>query len=192
MCVVVQVAARSVVEGSERGFGPFLDHNVSSAIRSNAPLELGTPFAGMPSASLLSPDGSTEKPEAFPWWLTSKLFALTSDGNYLVSGGFWDSSFKLHALNNGSVVQSIASHSDVVSCLALASLANVQAIATSSRDDPYLTPHAEARRCRVSPCFMFAHLRMRACLSVTGSVVIRCPVHQWRHQCGKSAVVTCL
>ena len=61
-----------------------------------------------------------------------KLFALSLDGKVLFSCGHWDNTFKLTAVDSGKVVQSVAAHADLVTCLALSDEGRV--LATGSRD----------------------------------------------------------
>ena len=63
--------------------------------------------------------GATADTSAEMWWLNHQLFALTNDGDFVVSGGHWDNTIKITSLDSGRVVQSVSGHQDVVSCLAL-------------------------------------------------------------------------
>jgi WD40 repeat protein len=56
------------------------------------------------------------------WWLGPQLFAVSGDGDYVVSGGHWDHTVKITSLDTGRVVQSLESHNDVVTCVAMATL----------------------------------------------------------------------
>ena len=49
--------------------------------------------------------------------ISAGSFALLPDEKSVVTAGFWDGSFKVSALESGRTVQSVAVHSDVVTCL---------------------------------------------------------------------------
>ena len=134
-----QTAAKAVSDLSRLPGSAFI-RSAFTTLRGSHPLELHTPFAGMPIASLqlIGSDANAAEPP-LPWWVCANLFALTSDGQYLVSGGYWDSSFKLTTLGTGSTVQSLTYHTDVVTCVAMASLSNTHSI-QSTADDAFVTP----------------------------------------------------
>lgn len=132
----LQVAARTVVDTHKetRDSGSYIQAGTMS--RSTAVIELNTPFAGT-AGTCLKLDGAAAAAQSnAPWWLSPKLFALTTDGAYLISGGYWDSSFKVTSLNSGATTQSITGHTDVVTCVAMSSLANVYSLESSSADAP--------------------------------------------------------
>jgi neurobeachin-like protein 1/2 len=97
----------------------------SSSMRYGTSVELSTPFAGLPPGNLhLQTVG--DKPDSHPWWLSPRLFGLTCDGQFLISGGFWDCTFKVTSLTTGTTVGSLCGHTDVVTCVAVASLSDWQ------------------------------------------------------------------
>ncbi|XP_076368453.1 neurobeachin-like protein 1 [Tachypleus tridentatus] len=51
--------------------------------------------------------------------ITSKLFIVTHDAKYIISGGHWDNSLRLFSLSKNKVVSHIVRHIDVITCLAL-------------------------------------------------------------------------
>ena len=58
--------------------------------------------------------------------------AVSADGRYLFTCGYWDRAVKCSSLADGRSVQSLRAHTDVVSCLALT--ADGAALVTGSRD----------------------------------------------------------
>lgn len=67
--------------------------------------------------------------------LGSHVFAFHAESRLLFSGGYWDSSFRVTALNTGRLVVSIARHRDVVTSLSLADGgAGCRRLVTASRD----------------------------------------------------------
>jgi hypothetical protein len=77
--------------------GPLLDTHVAPDKRQ----PFGVPFV----------DGLLDLP--------GERFALTADGKYLFSCGFWDRSVQCSHVADGRTLQSLRAHTDVVSCLAL-------------------------------------------------------------------------
>jgi len=62
------------------------------------------------------------------------LYCITKDGRYVVSAGHWDNSFKVSAIerDRAKVVQTIAYHKDVVTCVAISE--NDDIVVTGSKD----------------------------------------------------------
>eukprot|EP00026_Physarum_polycephalum_P000200 Phypoly_transcript_00200.p1 GENE.Phypoly_transcript_00200~~Phypoly_transcript_00200.p1 ORF type:complete len:1988 (-),score=255.41 Phypoly_transcript_00200:62-5914(-) len=59
-------------------------------------------------------------------------FAVTNDGRAILSCGHWDNSFKISNAESSKLIQSVAKHKDIVTCLALGS--DNQTLVTGSRD----------------------------------------------------------
>lgn len=118
-------ASKALSELPELTVEGVLRAQYSSSMRYGTSVELSTPFAGQPPGNLHL-QTSSDKPDSHPWWLTSRLFGLTSDGQCLISGGYWDCTFKVTSLATGTTVGSVAGHTDVVTCVAVASLSDWQ------------------------------------------------------------------
>eukprot|EP00003_Mantamonas_plastica_P020206 TRINITY_DN3266_c0_g1_i2.p1 TRINITY_DN3266_c0_g1~~TRINITY_DN3266_c0_g1_i2.p1 ORF type:complete len:326 (-),score=111.23 TRINITY_DN3266_c0_g1_i2:81-1058(-) len=68
--------------------------------------------------------------------IPNQCFQLSIDGKTLFSCGYWDDTFKVHQVDNSKLVQSITSHKDVVTCLALGQFGKT--LVTGSRDTTLL------------------------------------------------------
>ncbi|KAI9293170.1 beach-domain-containing protein [Neoconidiobolus thromboides FSU 785] len=63
--------------------------------------------------------------------LTSKLFLLSSDGQYLFSCGHWDNCIKLIHIPSEKIVASMEAHKDIITCCAMSE--NYQWLVTGSK-----------------------------------------------------------
>ncbi|CAF3687342.1 unnamed protein product [Rotaria socialis] len=64
--------------------------------------------------------------------ITSHLFAVSNDGKFIFSGGYWDWSLCIYSLLKSKIISSIVHHTDVITCLALDSTGYI--LVTGSRD----------------------------------------------------------
>ena len=68
---------------------------------------------GVPFSTKLNAPGSVSPT------LGQHQFAVSADGRYLISCGFWDNSFKVTNARSGKTIQSVRGHSDVVTSIAV-------------------------------------------------------------------------
>jgi WD40 repeat protein len=66
--------------------------------------------------------------------VTSQLFAVHQSARVIFTCGHWDQSFKATSIDNGRLIQSVSSHKDMVTCLALATHFGRTWLVTGSRD----------------------------------------------------------
>ncbi|KJE96189.1 neutral sphingomyelinase activation associated factor [Capsaspora owczarzaki ATCC 30864] len=102
--------------------------------------------------------------------VSSRCFATSADNSVLVTCGYWDNSFKCYALDSGKLLQSVHSHRDVVTCMAMS--ADGTLLVTGSRDStvrvwPWST---KKQRCADQPSStLFGHEHMVSCIAVSTS-----------------------
>jgi hypothetical protein len=86
------------------------------------------------NSSSASPRSKKSKSDHLYDNLLPHLFAVIPDTKLLFSCGHWDNSFKVTQVDTGKLVQSVIAHSDVVTCLAIASDFGQHWLVTGSRD----------------------------------------------------------
>lgn len=112
-----------------------------SPVSANATRSPGLPF----ETALVSPTDRKRRekrsakyikdyPQGKEYDRSGNLFAALPDHKLLFSCGHWDYSVKVTAIDSGKLIQSLSSHNDVVTCIALAEDYDKVWLASGSRD----------------------------------------------------------
>lgn len=103
------------------GWLPFSSKkNFTFQFDPNSHFERSRQFVGAPFAQDIS--------------ISSHLFVLSPNNKLLVTGGHWDSSFRVLQMDKGKLIEKINHHNDIVTCMALDKAGTGEHLVTGSRD----------------------------------------------------------